>query len=229
VAPYESDFLTNYEFGWKTTPAPGLRFNGAVYQQNWKKFQFSYLGANSFTEIHNGPDARIRGVDLDLGYTNGGFSLNVAAAYTDAKMTKNLCAIDDPTYTCSTGGNSIVSPAGTRLPITPRWKLSSTARYTHDMGNAKAYGQINAAYQSSASGDVRLTQATALGVLPEFATVNLAFGVDWDKFNIELFATNVFDERGQISRFVACGQCYQRPYIVPTQPRTFGIRAGADF
>ncbi len=227
VAPYESDFLTNYEFGWKTTLMPGLRFNGAVYQQNWKKFQFSYLGANSFTEIHNGPDARIRGVDLDLGYNRGGFSLNLAAAYTDAKMTKNLCAVDDPTYTCTS--SSIVSPAGTRLPITPQWKFSGTARYSHDMGNAKAYGQLNAAYQSSASSDVRLAQATALGVQPGFATVNMAFGIDWDKYNVELFATNLFDERGQLSRYVACGQCYQRPYVVPTQPRTLGIRAGFDF
>jgi iron complex outermembrane receptor protein len=53
VPPYEADFLTNYEIGWKTTLAPGLRFNGAIYQQNWKSFQFSFLGENSFTEIHN--------------------------------------------------------------------------------------------------------------------------------------------------------------------------------
>lgn len=226
VGPYDADFLINYEVGWKSTLAPGLRFNGAIYQQNWNDFQYSYLGANSFTEIKNGPDARIRGVDADLSYNGGGLFFQVAAAYTDAKITKNLCATADPTFTC---GGSPVSPAGTRLPITPKFKLSSTARYTAEMGNSKPYGQINVAYQGSASGDVRVAQALLLGELPAFTTVNLALGIEWDSFNVELYAANVFDERGQSSRFVQCGQCYQRPYVVPIAPRTIGLRAGTKF
>ena len=230
VAPYASDFLYNFELGWKATLAPGFRINGAIYQQNWKKFQFSFLGANSFTEIHNGPDARIRGVDIDVAYNRGPLSLQVAAAYTDAKMTKNLCDIDDPTYTCTGAGNSIASPAGTRLPVTPKFKVSGTARYTAELsGTTKAYGQINAAYQSSAPSEVRAGPAAIIGDLPEFATVNLALGVDFDKLNIELFASNVFDERGQLSRFLQCGQCGQRPYVVPILPRTIGLRAGIEF
>jgi hypothetical protein len=152
----------------------------------------------------------------------------MAAAYTDAKMTKNLCAVDDPTFTCAT--NSIVSPAGTRLPVTPKFKASGTARYSANVGtDTKAYGQVNLSYQGSATGDVRLAQALALGELPAFTTANLAFGLDLNKLNLELFVSNVFDERGQVSRFVSCGQCYQRPYVVPIMPRTIGMRLGIDF
>ena len=97
------------------------------------------------------------------------------------------------------------------------------------MGDKKPYGQVNFAYQGSATGDVRVAQAALLGELPEFTTVNLALGIQWDKFNIELFAANLFDERGQASRFVQCGQCYQRPYVVPITPRTIGLRAGTKF
>jgi outer membrane receptor protein involved in Fe transport len=229
VGPYDADFLINYELGWKSTLAQGLRFNGAIYQQNWNDFQYSYLGANSFTEIKNGPDARIRGIDVDLSYNGGGLFLQAAAAYTDAKTTKNLCAAVDPTFACTGAGNSIQSPSGTRLPITPKFKLSGTARYTAEMGDAKPYGQINVAHQSSATGDVRANEAALLGLLPAFTTVNLAFGVEWDRFNLELYASNLFDERGQSSRFVQCGQCYQRPYIVPITPRTIGLRAGTKF
>ena len=40
--PYEPDYLVNYELGFKTTLADGvIRLNGAVYQQDWKGFQFS--------------------------------------------------------------------------------------------------------------------------------------------------------------------------------------------
>jgi outer membrane receptor protein involved in Fe transport len=126
-------------------------------------------------------------------------------------------------------GNSISAPIGTRLPITPQWKASGTARYSVPVGTAKVYGQINAAYQGSASSDIRLADAADLGVLKEFATVNLAFGADWEKYRIEAFVSNVFDVRGELSRFSQCGGCAQRPYIVPSTPRTIGLRIGADF
>ena len=74
VAPYAADFLTNYEIGVEDDAARTgcCGFNGAVYQQEWKKFQFSFLGENSFTEIHNGPDARIRGIEMDANLTSAG-------------------------------------------------------------------------------------------------------------------------------------------------------------
>lgn len=245
VPPYAADFLTNYEIGWKSTIAPGLRFNGAVYMQDWKSFQFSFLGANSFTEIHNGPDARSYGVEMDLNYNSGPFNLNLAGAYTDAKTRKDLCLFDDPSFKCTlpgpTGEVNLISAAkGTRMPITPKFKMSGTMRYTTEMGAAKVYGQLNATYQSSASSDIRtaiyeifsgniINPAAQLGRLKEFATVNLAIGAEWDSFSIEAFVANVFDERGQAGRFQACGSCGQRPYIVPVAPRTIGLRAGAKF
>ncbi|MGE5721874.1 MAG: TonB-dependent receptor, partial [Sphingomonadales bacterium] len=68
LPPYAEDTLTNYEVGFKSSWANNLRLNGALFWQEWKKFQFSFLGQNSFTEIHNGPDARIKGVELDLNW-----------------------------------------------------------------------------------------------------------------------------------------------------------------
>lgn len=227
---YEPDYLTNYEVGFKTTLANGmLRLNGAVYQQDWKNFQFAYLGPNSFTIITNGPNARIRGFDLDASISLDRLSLNVSGAYTDAKIRNNLCAAVDPTFACSGADNSITAPAGTRLPITPQWKMSGTARYTVPMGAAKFYGQLNATYQSAASSDLRVNFAAAQGRLEGFGQVNLALGAEWSTFSIEAFLRNLTDERGQLSRFVQCGACTQRPYIVPTTPRMIGLRAGAKF
>lgn len=241
VAPYAPDFLVNYEAGWKTTLLDGrLRWNGALYQQNWNAFQFSFLGANSFTEIHNGPDARIRGVESDIALTLGGLSLTAAGSYTDAKTRRNLCAIDDPTFTCTGDGNLIAAPKGTRLPITPRFKISGNARYTVPIGTAKAYGQALVTHQSSASSDIRtavvetgtgdiVSPAALQGRLGAFTTANFALGLDFTKYTFELYLQNAFDERAQLSRFQECGSCYQRPYIVTNTPRTIGIRAGARF
>lgn len=226
VAPYSTDTLYNYELGWKTTLADGkLRFNGALYQQNWKSFQFSFLGPNSFTIIQNGPDARIRGAEMDANLTLGGLNLTVAGSYTDAKTREDLCA----TQICIGDGTDVLAPSGTRLPITPRFKISSTARYSVPLGAGRGYVQGLVAHQSSASSDIRVAKAAALGRIEGYTTGNVAFGFELARYNLELFAQNIWDERGQISRFQQCGACDQRPYIVPITPRTIGIRAGARF
>ena len=222
-----------------------LRFNGAVYQQEWKSFQFSFLGPNSFTEIHNGPDARIRGIEMDANLNLGALVLTAAGSYTDAKTQRNLCLFDDPSFTCTAPGpggevNLISAPAGTRLPVTPRFKVNGTARYTVPVGSAKGYVQAVVAHQSSASSDIRtavyetfsgdvVNPAALLGRLPGFTTADFSVGAEFSRFSLELYVQNIFDERGELSRFQACGSCFQRPYIVPITPRTIGIRAGAKF
>ena len=63
LPPYKPDYLTNYEFGWKTTWFDHrLRFNGAVFDEKWKNFQFSYLGPNALTIIANAGPSRNQGV-----------------------------------------------------------------------------------------------------------------------------------------------------------------------
>lgn len=226
VDSYSTDVLYNYELGWKTTLADGrLRFNGAIYQQSWKDFQFSFLGENSFTIIQNGPDARIRGVEMDANLMLGGLNLTVAGSYTDAKTREDLCA----TQICIGDGSDVLAPEGTRLPITPRFKISGTARYSVPIGSGRGYVQGLVAHQSSAASDIRIAKAAALGRLESYTTGNLALGFELAKLNFELFAQNIWDERGQISRFQQCGACDQRPYIVPIRPRTIGLRAGTRF
>ena len=239
---YEPDYLTNYELGWKTTFGP-FRWNGAIYSQVWKKFQFSFLGANSLTVIQNGRDAKARGIETDIGYTGGGFTLNAAAAYTDAKTKGNICdsILDDED--CSDSG--VVTPSGTRLPVTPKFKLATTARYAWPMGPGRAYVQGGVAYQSSASSDVRqdsfacgplfgddfcgsINPNDMVGRIRSSTLVDLFTGYNWGNYSVELFAKNVFDERNDVSRFVVCSICTQTK-IVPGRPRTIGIRAGMKF
>jgi outer membrane receptor protein involved in Fe transport len=230
--PYDPDFLTNYEVGWKTGFGP-LTWNGAIYHQVWKKFQFSFLGANSLTVIHNGRDAHIDGVETDLNYVNGGLSLTAAAAYTNAKTKGNICEINTDDRQCS--ATFVVTPSGTRLPITPKFKGTATARYTWPMWTGKMHVQGSVAYRGSAPVDLRqdidgsgLNPNDYLGRLHASTVVDTFLGYDWDRFNAELFITNLFDNRDEAARFVACSICTQTK-ILPGRPRTFGIRLGARF
>ena len=240
IEPYDPDYLTNFELGWKTTFGP-VRWNGAVYHEIWKKFQFAFLGANSFTEIHNAKDAKINGIETDVNYVRGGLTLNAAAAYTDAKTKGAICTnFGDQTPDCSEPGNFISTPSGARLPITPKFKGSATARYSWPaFDDVKVHVQGAISHQSSAPSSLR--RAIALvgtgeivnpndfqGKIRASTLVDVAAGLDWPTWNVELYARNLFDERNDLSRFVACGSC-TRALVVSGRPRTIGIRAGMKF
>lgn len=247
IAPYAADFLDNYELGFKTSWFDrALRFNGALFWQDWKKFQFAFLGQNSFTEVHNGPNARIKGIEADLNWTAApGLTFVAAGAYTDAKTRANLCGFDDPNPNCTTPGpqgqtNFISAAAGTRLPITPQFKINGTARYEHPVGGAAtAHVQGVVVHQSSAASDIRTLSvdplgnptdpAAGLGRLAAYTTFDFAFGVTWPFLSAEVVVENAFDKRAQLSRYAECGQCFQRPYIVANTPRTIGLRLGHHF
>ncbi len=230
LGPYGADFLTNYELGFKTTLLDGkLRFNGAIYQQDWRGFQFAFLGLNSLTQIQNGPNARIRGVEADVNFTPvTGLNVTATGAYTDAKTVTALCVAASPLPDCGGAANT-TTPTGTRLPITPQFKASANVRYTWAMGSFAPFIQALVNHQSGASTDLRPTQAALLGPLPAFTTANLSIGGMIGSITAELFAQNVTDERGQLSRSVRCSVCYQRTYATLVTPRTIGLRLGAKF
>ena len=263
VPPYQPDYLVNTELGWKATLFDKrVRFNGAVYSQEWQKFQYSYLGANSFTEVHNGPDARIDGVEADLTWAvSNHLTITANGAYTDARIKQNLCAFEGDTQAdCSgtvdtvqtkyPGGvatptvthnqDFIAAPKGTRLPITPRYKASIVARYSWEMGKYTPFWQIESAYQSSASTDIRtaaietgtfaiVNPAALLGRLKAYTITNISIGANWDDWTAELYVRNLTDERAQLARYQECGSCYVRSYIVTNTPRTVGVRLGTKF
>jgi iron complex outermembrane receptor protein len=250
IPAYAPDYLTNYEIGWKTTFGP-IRWNGAIFHENWKAFQFAFLGANSFTEIHNARNARINGVETDISYIRGGFSWNAAAAYTDGKTKGNICtfaADTDPNCLglVDTGGDSpsqdfVAAPSGTQLPITPKFKATTTARYTWPVwSQVKAHVQGTVTYRGGAPSSLR-TDILLVGPdgghadpnvfqgrLHAATLVDLYAGLDWSSWNLEAFVSNLFDKRIDLSRQTACGSC-TRAQVVPGRPRTIGIRAGVKF
>jgi outer membrane receptor protein involved in Fe transport len=238
VPAYEPDYLVNYELGWKTTLAGGaVRWNGAAYHQLWNDFQYSFLGLNSFTEIHNGSDAKINGFETDVSYTGGGLTLNAAAAYTDAKTKADICSAVDDDDACS--DSFVAAKKGTRLPVTPKYKGSATARYAWPIGANKAHVQAGVSYQSSARATLReaielvgtfeiVDPNDILGRIKSSTVVDVAAGMNFSTFMVEAFAENLFDERTELTRYVACSSCL-RSLVVPGRPRTIGFRIGTRF
>lgn len=253
LPPYQADFIDNWELGFKTSWADNrFRLNGAIYQLDWTDIQLSFLGANGLTEIRNAGNARIRGAELDafLRVTDG-LTFSAGASYNDAKIVDDFCKFANNAFDCSIPGpdndadgvpdaNSLLAPAGTRLPITAKFKGNILGRYEMPIGDMKAHFQAAAVYEGRRTTDLRLVERDIIGDLPSYVTVDLTAGIQNDRWSAEIFAKNLFDRNGALSKTIQCGESIcgdpdgvtaigPKIYTIVTQPRTIGLRIGTKF
>jgi outer membrane receptor protein involved in Fe transport len=169
---------------------------------------------------------------------------------TDANLDSNYCGFDNPVTKQPYTGNCLAedgyapeAPAGTQLPITPKWKGNLTSRYDFlVLDGLLAHIQGSVVGQSSAWDDLRLfapfpiTGApvpirTALGKQTGYATFDFSAGVDRDAWHAELFVQNAFNALAQQYRYAECVTqvCEAETYVVPARPRLIGISFGQKF
>ena len=235
LPPYDADFLKNYEAGWKTSWLDNrVRFNGAVFVEDWKDFQFSFLGPNSVTQIANAGNAQIKGVETEINWApTDSFTLSAGAAYLDAKLTQAYCGELGPDgKDLDPCPQTPLAPNGQQLPVTPKFKGNLVGRYTFNLGTWDAHFQGAVAHLGSRWPDLRTEQRAVLGRVPSFTITNLAAGIDNDTYSVELFVNNIFDEKGQVDRWAQCDALVcgvEGTYITPTAARTMGIKFAQKF
>src|SRR5450631_3427432 len=246
IGPYQADFLTNYEIGWKTQWFDHhLRWNGAIFKEDWKNFQFSFLGENSVTIIENGGNARIRGIENEIEFAaTTNLTLSSGFTFLDPKLTQDYCNEPDPanpsqqahSNPCPAGlGGATpytpLAPKGTNLPTSPKFKGNVVARYTLDpIAGWETHVQAAFVYQTQVAPALKAQDQNLIGMQPAYGMVDLSTGVEKNGMNIQLIVDNVADKRAQLSRFEQCtvNVCTQ-PYAIPVQPRTVGIKFGQKF
>jgi len=244
--PYQSDKLTNYEVGFKTSWFDRkVIFNGALFDEDWNNFQFSFLGPNSLTIIENAPQANIKGVETSVDWrATQQLTISGGGSYTDAELSKNFCGTDQTTNllipTCANA--DAVAVKGTQLPYTPKFKGNITARYTFSMMDWDAHVQGSYIYQTRNQVGLRTTDIEELGSMPSYGTADFSLGATKNGLSLEVFIKHAFDERGEVNRYTPCtvsicsaGYTDVSPsvkpavYVVPIQPMTIGIRVGQKF
>ncbi|MBF6024071.1 TonB-dependent receptor [Lysobacter niastensis] len=243
LPPYLSDYLTNYEMGWKTSWADHrLVFNGSVFHQEWEDFQFSILGANGLTEIKNANQASIDGLEMDLNWAaTYNLTLGGGVAFYDAKLTENYCGFTDDAGNPVTDCDAPEAPDGTRLPVTPEFKGNLIARYNFNVGEYDAFVQGAFVYVGERESDLRILERGILGDLPSYNVTDLSAGFSRNNWAVSLYLNNVFDERAEIYRFTNCAETVcgasgvvpeypnGQVYTITNQPRTFGVRFSQKF
>jgi iron complex outermembrane recepter protein len=243
---YQSDTLQNYEVGWKTTWfANTLRINGAVFQENWKNFQFSYPGPNGIIVTKNAGGARIRGLETSIDWAaTSELTLGGGVSLLDPLLTVPYCKYPAEnggiqTATCndySSGApvpQAFGAPAGQQLPNTSKFKGNLTARYNLPWAQKwQPYVQSSLVYESAMWADLRTNQREVLGQQPAFALVDASIGAENGGLGMELFVNNVFDRLAENYRYAECNATVcgaQAVYRNIYKPRLIGLKFSQKF
>lgn len=239
--PYVADTLDNFEIGWKTAWLDNsLQFNGAMYEEVWNDFQFTFLGPNSVTIIQNAPQAQVLGFEYSVVWNAmRGLTLSTGGSYNHAVLSENFCG-DGPDgaviHGCS--DSQALALQGQQLPFSPAFKGNFTARYTFPFQGWEAFVQGSATWQTSAPAALLLSEVQYLGSMPGFATADFSVGAKHNNLTVELYLKNAFDTHGQLSRFTPCttsvcaatyGTIPTALYVVPIQPLSLGVKVGQKF
>ncbi|MDA0892378.1 MAG: TonB-dependent receptor [Proteobacteria bacterium] len=223
---YVSDFLTNYEFGWKTTLVDGtLLFNGAVFLQEWDDFQVSFVGANAITQVDNGPTADINGIESQIQWLpSAGLEISAAFTYLDSELQSPYCDL------CESDGGAW-APAGTSLPLAAEFKGNMVARYSFEWAGFDAHMQGSVAYEGERNSDLRLRDNVIKGTIPSNTFMDISAGLRNDSYAVEVYVSNLTDEDAPLYYTSQCatGTCGSQNYGVLARPRTIGLRFSQSF
>ncbi|MCJ2178698.1 TonB-dependent receptor [Novosphingobium album (ex Hu et al. 2023)] len=230
---YDSETLTNFELGVKTTWNNIFRFNAAVYYETWDNIQYSVVisGTQGAGMTGNAGKAKVKGVEYDADLKLGNVTISSSGAYNDAALSGNFCnfAVDTSTLAISqlsscTVGETFGSPAvaqvaavdGTRLPRQPKFKGTTSIRYETMLGDMDAYFQGAALYQTGATQNLNVYNNNLL-VCPDeadtrttacatkgFVTFDFSAGIKKDNWHLDVFIQNAFDKRGPLTMNTFC-------------------------
>jgi outer membrane receptor protein involved in Fe transport len=207
---FESDILTAYEFGVKSTLFGGrLRLNAAAFWQEWDDFQLSRLDTSisPITLTFNVGNAESNGFEFDFtSLITENWTLSGAASFLEAEL------VDD--YRRNPNSAEPDAPAGSRLPRVPevKWNISTRYSFTNDWFAQAAYMYTGDSY-NDLFGGFRQKQDS-------YDVVNASFGLQRNSWTAELYVQNLTDERGQL--WINDVNWDERVTI--NQPRTIGFR-----
>jgi iron complex outermembrane receptor protein len=225
---YISDFLTNYEFGWKTAWLNNrLQFNGALFLQQWDDFQIAFQGANGITQVANGPSAEVSGLETQLQWlASDALMISATASFYSSEL-KSDYAI----FNAAGQVTSINAPKGTSLPITPEFKGNVVARYSFTMGDYDAHVQGSVSHSGKAPARLSLADNAIIGDIPANTMADLSAGVSKDNYTVEVFVQNLTNEDSALYKTAQCVEsvCGVQPYGVRPQPRTVGLKFTQKF
>jgi iron complex outermembrane receptor protein len=238
---YGSDSLWSYEIGAKNTFLDHrLQINASLFYINWNGIQQNvYLPDCGEQFTANLGKAKSEGGDLEVIYKPfEALTLDVSAAYTDARLTKTSCA-----GSLSYNGTACIGANGlTALPIASNgdallgapWSFTSSAEYHFALWNARQPYlrldfQHSTAQRSLLQGQDpnNAIYDTTLPGLPVVNNLSGRAGLRFDQFDISLYANNLTNANPLLfeARDIAYTPTDNLYFGRGVRPRTIGLTA----
>jgi outer membrane receptor protein involved in Fe transport len=191
---FQPDTLWSYEGGYKADLLnKSLSIEAAAYSIHWNNIQ-QFTAVNGVNVIANAGKAEIDGAELSLSYFPvEPLRLALGFAYNDARLTE------------AAGG---LGADGAPLPNNARFSGTLSANSNFPLAGHPAYfgvsehlvGERNAGFDGSA--------ALPNFKMPGYALTNLNGGIDFGRFQLQVFVRNLFNRRallGAETDLVAAG------------------------
>jgi outer membrane receptor protein involved in Fe transport len=214
---FASDTTTNYEIGFKGDLIDHtLYLEASAFRIDWKDIQLQLRDpVTQFVYFDNAGGARSQGFELSLtARPSPGLTIAGTIGYTDATLTE-----DAPSVAGS-------PKKGDRLPFTSPWSASLSVDKAFELRNDLRLSLgATIAYLDKRLGNYNFDGQV---MYPAYTTVDLRAGLSAERWNLSLFASNLFDKAAAISGDTrASGSPLYA--AVFNRPRTLGVEMGYKF
>lgn len=216
---YDSDELTSYEVGLKSTSADGrFALDVTAFFLDWEDIQL-FAQVNGIGINANGGTAESKGFEFAASFMPAdGLTLSANGAYTDAYLTQDT----DPIV----GGLD-----GDALPFVPEWSFGLDADYNWTvMGNKTAFVGGNLSFVDDRPVNFGNRDADGNVIrIDSYTTLNLRAGIDFDTWSIEVYGRNVTNEEGYNDLEPVGALPNGAIGLSLIRPQTFGVSLGIRF
>ncbi|CAN5317068.1 TonB-dependent receptor [soil metagenome] len=186
---FPGEFVDSYEVGMKNTLFHRtVLFNVTGFYQKFSDFQLNTFLGTSFA-VRSIPEVTSQGVDVDFIWFTPVHGLSVQSGFSYAKTEYGKDKVpNDPT-------NALLLLPGSRLSLAPKYSASGSLTYEHPVGDSlKARFNVGAKYSSdyNTGSDLfppKMQKAYTL------VNARVALGAADDKWTVELWGQNLFDEK----------------------------------
>ncbi|WP_233839928.1 TonB-dependent receptor [Dyella sp. 2HG41-7] len=212
LSTYSPDYLWNYEIGAKTSWLDHrLTVNASVYRIDWSQVQQQIVLQCGFNITANFGNAVSQGGEVEMQFRPiKSLTLGAGFGYTDAYLKNDVPGTD--------------AKAGNRLVNVPRVSGSASAEYRHPVsGNYDGFLRADVSYVGREN--FLYDQASPFYQRGGFTTTNIRAGVQgYNGWDVSLYATNLFNKRGETDLPVAISADLPTTRrMAINQPRTIGM------
>ncbi len=230
---YSPDTLINNEIGWKSEFFNHrLQLNGAIYQEMWKNTIVEFFdpqqGFGNLTFVTNGPDYRVRGLELQMvTRVTDGLTVQGSASYNKSTQANSpYLTINNPALASNgqplTSVPNVFGLQGTPLGESPLFQGNLRVRYEFPLGAYHAFTQAGGQYYGGSHSTIGTVDNYYMG---GFATFDASAGFAKDAWNVEFFAQNLGNK-------IASTYTNSAQFIItetPLRPRIAGVKFGYKF